>query len=156
MSVPSLEETAMTQTTTRKDILRVRPAVFALAGICALLGACTDNPPKRQQMAADRATFLKYSSDPIDRVTYLGHYYGMRQLGDLQFVVWTTINDAYLMKVTPPCVGLDYTTSLNLTSAQNTITKGVDGAVVEGQKCFITEIRPVDYQKMRRETNSGP
>ena len=69
MSVPSLEETAMTQTTTRKDILRrALPAAVALAGVCALLGACTDNPPKRQQMAADRATFLKYSSDPIDRV----------------------------------------------------------------------------------------
>jgi hypothetical protein len=157
MRLPWLEETAMTQTTTRKDILRrARPAVLALAGVCAFLGACTDNPPKRAQMAADRETFLKYSSAPVDRVTYLGRYYGMRQLGELQFVVWTTINDAYLMKVTPPCVGLDYTTSLRLTSEQNTITKGVDGALVEGQKCFITEIRPVDYQRMRRETNSGP
>jgi hypothetical protein len=147
----------MTQTTTQKDTARwVRPTAFGLVGAFALLGACTDNPPKREQMAADRATFLKYSSDPVERVTYLGRYYGMRQLGDYQFVLWTTINDAYLMKVTPPCVGLDYTTSLNLTSAQNTITRGVDGALVEGQKCFITEIRPVDYQKMRRETNSGP
>jgi hypothetical protein len=137
-------------------LMRARPLASLFAGL--LLAACASNPapPVINHEGATREQFLEYAGPPVDHFTWLGRYYGWKPLGKQQVVMWTSINDAYLLTVTPPCVGLDFESGIRLTSTARTVTRGVDGLLVQGQKCFITEIRPVDYLAMKKALHTIP
>jgi hypothetical protein len=132
-------------------------ASWVLAGLAlTVLAACSTAIPKRVSVAERREQFLQYAGPPVDTFTYLGRYYAWRPLGKLQLVIWTTINDAYLITVLPPCVGLDFATGIRLTSTGHTVTRGIDAIEFDQQHCFISQIRPVDYLAMKKATHSGP
>jgi Family of unknown function (DUF6491) len=101
-------------------------------------------------------TFVKYAGPPIEGFTYLGHYTGFRTLGGTKVVIWTTINDAYLIKVLEPCVGLPFAGKVRLTSSSNTVTSRYDFVVVGDERCHIDTIRHVDYGAMKRAGLAGP
>ena len=125
--------------------------------LTGLLGGCaTTVVPKQVSDSERREQFLHYAGPPIESVTYLQHYYAWRPLGNLQLVLWTTINDAYLLSVLPPCVGLDFADGISVTSSSNTITRGVDAVRFDHQYCYISQIRHVDYEAMKREVKAIP
>jgi len=127
-----------------------------LAGVAlAALAACAANP-KRPAPAEERAQFRQYAGPPIASFTYLGHYNGWRALGEGQVVLWTDINDAYLITVQLPCVDLEFESMLRLSSAQHMVTSGIDSVLVHRQACRVTEIRHVDYLKMKQELHTIP
>jgi len=130
------------------------PTVALLGLVVAATCACSANPQRDD--AEKRAQFRAYAGPPLDRFVYLQHYTGWKRLGNGQVVLWTTINDAYLMTITLPCVGLDFVTNLRLTSTQNMVTSGIDSVIVQGQACRISEIRHVDYERMKRELHVIP
>ena len=137
---------------------RAHPSVglFAALGLAACATTPSSGPPVINHEGATREQFLQFAGPPVERFTWLGRYYGFRPLGKQQVVMWTSINDAYLLTVTPPCVGLDFVSGIHLTTTARTVTRGVDGLLVQGQKCFITEIRPVDYLAMKKALHTGP
>jgi hypothetical protein len=79
-------------------LTRLTAFVFA----AALLAGCTTLPPDKQESATE-AKLLKFAGPPIDSFTYLGHYDGIRTLGDEQVVLFTTVNDGYLIRVRAGC-----------------------------------------------------
>jgi len=100
--------------------------------------------------------YLKYAGPPIDSFTYLGHYNGFRTLGGQKVVIWTTINDAYLIKVLEPCVNLPFTNKLALTSSAKTVTRSVDWVIADHDRCRIESIRHIDYRAMKQAGIAGP
>jgi hypothetical protein len=66
---------------------------------------------------------------------------GANQAGDL-----TSVNRVYLLTLRSPCSGLEFQQKIGVSSNANTISQpgGVE------TKCYIEEIRPVDYKAMRR------
>src|SRR5579862_9550720 len=92
--------------------------LMALITTLGLIGGCATAPTK--------ATFEQYASPPVDSFTYLGRYNGVRILDGNNFVLWTTVNDAYLIKVMDPCPNLAFANKVDLTSASNTVTSSVD------------------------------
>jgi Family of unknown function (DUF6491) len=125
--------------------------------VAALLAGCsstfwtptTPAPERREQ-------YLHYASAPVESFTYLRDYYAWTPIGNFQLVLWTTINDAYLITVLPPCVGLDFATGIRLTKTANTVTRGVDKIEFQDQTCFISQLRPIDYEAMKREVHAPP
>jgi Family of unknown function (DUF6491) len=101
-------------------------------------------------------TFLQYAGPPIDSFTYLGHYDGFRTLGGRDVVIWTTINDAYLIRVMNPCTNLPFANAVKLTSSVKTVTRSVDAVLVEHDRCRIESIRHVDYLAMKKAHLAGP
>jgi hypothetical protein len=137
---------------------RARPflSLFAALGLAGCATAPSSAPPIVNHGGATREQFLQYAGAPVDSFTWLTRYYDFKPLGNQQVVMWTSINDAYLLTVTPPCVGLDFVNGVRLTTTQRTVTRGVDGLLVQGQKCFITQIRPIDYLAMKKDLHTIP
>jgi Family of unknown function (DUF6491) len=124
----------------------------------ALLTACSGIPLKERQ-DAQRARYESYAGPPIDKLTYLGRYDSWQPIGTNELVVWTTINQAYLIKVAPPCDNLEFANRIGLTSTASTVSARFDFVKVGRWRCPIQEIRPVDYlrmkQDMRKETEEA-
>jgi len=99
----------------------------------------------------DREQFLRYAGPPVESFRYLGFYKAWQLLGNGQFAMWTDVNDVHLLTVQQPCPALEFAEGLKLTSYNRLVTRGIDYVQVRDQQCHITEIRPVDYLRMKQE-----
>jgi Family of unknown function (DUF6491) len=124
-----------------------RKACVSIVG--ALLGACATNVAQRDQQQLEE--FQRYAGPPIEQFTWLGHYYSWQYVGQYKVVVWTAPNDAYLITVLPPCEDLPWAHSIGLTSTQSTVSARFDSVLVRNWKCQISEIRPIDYLRMKQD-----
>ncbi len=99
-----------------------------------------------------RARYEAYAGPPVERFTYLGRYDSWQPIGTNELVVWTTINQAYLIKVAPPCDNLEFVNRIGLTSTASTVSARFDFVKVGRQwRCPIEQIRPVDYLRMKQD-----
>jgi Family of unknown function (DUF6491) len=128
--------------------LWVSIAALGLTSGCATAALSSPSPTLQ--------TFLQYAGPPIDSFTYLGHYDGFRTLGGRDLVIWTSINDAYLIRVMAPCIELPFGNAVKLTSSVKTVTRSVDAVLVGGDRCRIESIRHVDYLAMKQAHIAGP
>ena len=97
-----------------------------------------------QTRAAQRGQLDKYldaAAAPVDKFT-LYKLQKWELVGDNRIVVWTRVNEAYLLTVESPCVELPWTPSIALTSSARQVRVRFDYVLVEkGRRCQITEIR---------------
>jgi hypothetical protein len=131
-----------------RTINRLRALIPALVLTLGLMAGCATAPTKQ--------TFLQYAGPPIESFTDLGHYNGFRTLGGQDLVIWTTINDAYLIKVLEPCLNLPYANRVDLTSAAKTVTRSIDWVIFDRGRCRIDTIQHVDYGAMKKAGLAGP
>jgi hypothetical protein len=132
-------------------LTRLTAMVFAVT----LLAGCAPVPPISKQDAVTEANLLKFAGPPIDSFTYLGRYDGFRTLGDMQVVIFTTINDAYLIRVLPPCINLRTADRVGLTSSNKTVNRTFDFVLADHERCRIDTIRHVDYAAVKRARSAG-
>ncbi|MGH8290459.1 MAG: DUF6491 family protein [Steroidobacteraceae bacterium] len=124
-------------------------AAWLLLG-AALLASCSGIPLKQRE-AAERSRFEAYAGKPVDHFTWLTHYNGWEPISPDQLVVWTDINDAYLITVFHPCVDLMFARRIGLTSSGDTVYAHFDAVKAQGWRCMIKTIQPVDYLRMQRD-----
>jgi hypothetical protein len=123
--------------------------VWCLVAI-AVLSACSGVPRReRDRMALER--YMDYAKPPVDSFTYLGRFSGFQTLGQYKLVVFTGVNDAYLLTVSPPCMDLEFATGIGFTSTANTVYRGFDAVRFGRERCRITEIRPIDYRELKKD-----
>jgi hypothetical protein len=67
-----------------------------------------------------------------------------------EVVVWSGINQAYLLKISGYCPDLQFANAIAVTSTGNTVDK-FEKVIVGRDKCFIQEIRPVDVKQMKED-----
>jgi hypothetical protein len=118
--------------------------------VAALLAACS-SIPLSQRDAAERARFEAYAGKPVDHFTWLTHYEGWEPISRNQLVVWTDINQAYLITVFQPCTDLMFARRIGLTSTADTVYAHFDHVRAEGWTCIIDTIQPVDYLRMEHD-----
>jgi Family of unknown function (DUF6491) len=116
----------------------------------ALLTSCSGIPLKQRE-AAERSRFEAYAGKPVDHFTWLTSYNGWEPLSSDQLVVWTDLNDAYLITVFHPCTDLMFARRIGLTSSGDTVYAHFDAVKVEGWRCMIKSIQPVDYRRMQQD-----
>ena len=116
----------------------------------ALLASCSGIPLKQRE-AAERARFEAYAGKPVDHFTWLTHYEGWEPISPNQLVVWTNINQAYLITVFHPCTDLMFARRIGLTSTADTVYAHFDHVRAEGWTCIIDTIQPVDYLRMEHD-----
>jgi hypothetical protein len=126
--------------------LRIAVGVLSLS---LLVASCSGIP--RQTRDNERLErYQQYSGPPIDGFSYLGHYDGWNSLDEYHLVVWTGINTAYLITVLPPCNDLRFAERIGLTKTGSRVTR-LDSVLVRHWRCPISEIRQVDYLRMRQD-----
>jgi Family of unknown function (DUF6491) len=116
----------------------------------ALLAACS-GIPLEQRDAAERARYEAYAGKPVDHFTWLTNYQGWEPISPDQLVVWTDLNTAYLITVFHPCIDLMFAHRIGLRPTADTIYAHFDSVHVEGWKCMINTIQPVDYLRMEHD-----
>jgi hypothetical protein len=131
-----------------RTVLRPMTLLAALVLTLGLVAGCATAPTKQ--------TYLQYAGPPIESFTYLGHYNGFRTLGGQDLIIWTTINDAYLIKVLEPCLNLVYANRVDVTSEAHTVTRSIDWVVFDHGRCRIDTIQHVDYGAMKKAGLAGP
>jgi len=117
----------------------------------AILAAGCSGIPRRERDQAQLERYLRYAKDPVDHITYLGHYDNWQSVSRYQIVLWTNINDAYLITVRPPCEDLQFAQRIGITQTANTISARFDSVLVRHWRCQISEIRPIDYLQLKRD-----
>jgi hypothetical protein len=121
----------------------------------ALLAGCSGFP-RRESDQVTLERYLDYAQPPVRSFSYLGRLDGWRPLGRNHVVVWTTPSKAYLLEVAGPCQELPFATRIGLTSTGSTVSTGFDSVRLRrGERCTITEIRPVDYSQMRADARAS-
>lgn len=136
---------------------------LALA-LAALLAACSGMA--QQQPGGDlpaRARYMAYAGAPIDHFTWMGRIDGWEALSDDELVVFVGASGAYYLKVWSPCGtrgGLRWVNGIELTrSIAGTVYARLDSVRADRTNCPISEIRPIDYRKMKqdaREQHGAP
>ena len=116
----------------------------------ALLASCSGIPLKQRE-AAERDRFEAYAGKPVDHFTWFTHYEGWEPISKNQLVVWTDINQAYLVTVFQPCTDLMFARRIGLSSTADTVYAHFDSVRAEGWRCIIDTIQPVDYRRMEQD-----
>ena len=140
---------------------------LALVAALALLGGCvagtsadrsppapTGTPAQQQALARYQA----YAGPPIPYFTWLGRFYSWEPLGKDTLVVFTVPDEAYLLKVWPPCDLRFVINAIGITSTARTVYARTDSITTNSEgtgpgrwRCPIDEIRKIDYRRMRAD-----
>ena len=108
--------------------------------IVVMAGCATGITRMKGESAAVR--YEPYLGAPIDQFTAF-HFNGWESAGRNQVVVWTGVNEAYLLTVWGTCTDLNYAHRIGITSTGNTVNR-LESLRVGRERCPIEEIRPID------------
>lgn len=131
-----------------------RALIGFLATLCTLAGltACSAGGiPRHDGQEKQRDRYASYAGPPMQSFTWLGKYDGWESLGNNQLVIFTTPFEAYLLTVVGPCNDLNFANAVGLTSTGSTVSTRFDYVKVKHMRCQISEIRKVDYQRMKAD-----
>lgn len=125
--------------------------VLTAVTLAVALVASTASADTRATQQKNLERFEKYAGDPIDEFDFWS-LYKWQLVGPEQVVVWSSINDAYLISVAKPCAGLEFASGIGVTSKQRRIVSRKFDYVTYGNgRCQIMEIRPIDYKQMLKD-----
>ena len=97
------------------------------------------------------ARYKQYAGAPIDEFPMF-RMWKWQVVGPERIIIWSTINDAYLVRVEKPCVRLEWTHAVVVTQKmRQKVSKKFDYVVFGNQRCKIAEILPVDYKAMLKD-----
>lgn len=122
-----------------------------IALLAALAVSACAGIPQRKSDQEELERYLQYAGEPVDSVSYLGGYDSWRALGRDKLVIWTGVNDAYLLTVSGVCIDLPFVNRIGIKTRGPTLGRGDSVIVGRGQSCLITEVRPIDYRKMKQD-----
>jgi hypothetical protein len=93
-----------------------------------------------------------YLEEPVNSFTALRHD-SWQPISRTQLVLWTTINDAYLLTVDNTCPELQFAQTVGVTSTTSSIST-LDSVLVRGYRCQIRQIQPIDVRRMKADRNA--
>jgi hypothetical protein len=132
-----------------------RPTRALIAVALALLAACSAGIPVRQDPEEVRNRYESYAGATIDHFTWLGRYDGWEALGPDELVVFTSVNNAFLLKVSPPCNDLRGALHVGLTSTGGSVYARLDSVTTRSWRCRISQIRKLDYRRMQADLRAA-
>jgi hypothetical protein len=71
-----------------------------------------------------------------------------------QLVIWTGINEAYLLRVWDTCPDLTFANSIQVTQTGYTINK-FEKVIAGRDSCPILEIRPLDVKQLKADRKAA-
>ena len=130
-----------------KTLTAIILAAF-LASACATTGGGIERSKGEQLLSK----YEPYLGEPVDRFTAFRPD-SWQPISRTQLVLWSTMNDAYLLTVWDTCWDLPFAQTVGVTSTGSSITK-LDSVIVRGDRCQIVQIQPIDVRRMRDDRNA--
>jgi len=126
--------------------------VTLFAAIC-ILPAAFAQADTRATEAKNLVRFEQFAGAPVESFD-MWSLYRWQSLGPDRLAVWSAVNKVWLLRVSQPCIRLEDTNAIKITSQmEHKVTARFDYVDFAAQHCQIQEIRPIDYTAMRK---SGP
>jgi hypothetical protein len=119
----------------------------------AALAACSSVPPSVRSAQA-LARYSQYAGEPVSDFRYYSRLRTFQALSKDKVFVRTGGNDAYLLTVFP-CLNLEFATRIGISTQFGAVRSGFDDVLVDGERCRISEIRPVNYRQMRADAKES-
>jgi Family of unknown function (DUF6491) len=132
------------RTFTHHRVALVLLAALAMAG-------CAADVARRAE--AERKSYIDYAGEPVKEF-FAWRIDGWTPVSRNQLVVWTGINEAFLLTVWDTCPDIDFATTVSLSTLMRTVTT-FDKVQVGRQICPIREIRKVDIKRMKAEERAA-
>jgi Family of unknown function (DUF6491) len=127
----------------------MRIQLFAAVVLTASIGAAYADTSATELKNLER--YQQYAGEPTQDFT-MWSLYQWQDLGPDYVAVWSAVNRVYLLKVSKPCVNLDFANGISVTSQmEHKVTARFDYVNFDKQHCQIVEIRPIDYKRMLKE-----
>jgi hypothetical protein len=118
-----------------------------IAVLVFLAGCATGVARMKTETAVDR--YRPYIGTPIDQFTAF-RFDGWELAGPNQVVVWTGVNEAYLITVWKSCRDLNFAQQVGVTSTGHTVSR-MESIRVGRERCPIESIRPIDIRTYKED-----
>ena len=119
---------------------------MAVVALAAALPAQAITDREKEQLAL----YQRFAGAQVDDMPFW-HLQRYESLGDEAVVVWTGVNDAWLITVRPPCAELPWAKAIGLTSTLHRVSAKFDHVIAGRDRCMIASIQPIDYKALRAE-----
>jgi hypothetical protein len=120
---------------------------LASATLATLACSAPASADTRARMDENRAVFERFAGPPIEEIRRF-RLQRWRPLGELTVAVWISPQEVFLLDVARPCTSLEYAKSLGVSARQRVLSARFDRITVEGERCRIERIRPVDWDAL--------
>lgn len=127
--------------------------VFPILAAVLALAACASTPPMsdNERLAMYRA----HAGAPASSLRYFGRFNSWSDIGDRALAIWTKPNEAWLLELSGPCNGLEFTPVIGLTSQTGRVYARFDSVLVRNGDianfpCRIETIRPLDVKAIKQ------
>ena len=124
---------------------------FLLLPVWMLLAACSSGLQRADGFRVDYAT---YAGDPVDEIVAMRGIDSWTPVSRDQLVIWTGINEAYLLRVWDVCPDLTFANAIRVTQTGRRISK-FEKVIVGNDNCPISEIRPLDVQQLKADRKAA-
>lgn len=118
---------------------------FLIPAALILLAGCAG----RELRQAEAEAYLAHAGEPVEQVTAF-RLTGWRPLDREHVVLWRNARDAYVIRVQQPCLHLEFAQRIGVEYQAPVLRRKLDAILVEGQRCRIESIRPVDDRVVRK------
>lgn len=112
------------------------------------LAACASSLPRVSEESATER-YQNYAGQPVDRFTAF-NITGWTALSRDKLVIWTGVNEAWLLTVWNNCQDLQFAERIRLKRTGASVTRS-DMVLVGRDQCPISEIRPIDVRQMKAD-----
>ena len=120
-----------------KRLLPILAATFLFTG-------CASQRP----YGAALNEYLPFAGPPVKEF-HFWDLYSWEAVGPAQLVLWATPWEAYFVTVGAPCINLEWTNHLGVTSTAGTVSHFEFVLVGHHERCQIIEIRPIDTKQLK-------
>lgn len=124
-----------------------RNVLLAVVAVLTL-GACASSLPRVSEESALQR-YQSHAGPPIERFTAF-RFTGWTALSRDKLVVWTGVNEAWLLTVWNSCQDLQFAERIRLKRTGSSVTRS-DMVIVGRDRCPISEIRQVDVRQMKAD-----
>lgn len=122
-------------------------SLLAAALICLSMFAHADT---RAHEKEELARFERFAGAPVDEFTMV-ELFRSQVVGPENVVIWSTLRDAYLVRVQQPCRQLEWAHGLSVSQTQKWKVSRKFDSINVGTQCRIVEIRSIDLAAMHAD-----
>jgi hypothetical protein len=124
--------------------------LFALF-LAVTLSACSSGLLRSD---GPRLDYNNYAGEPVSDIVVMRGIDSWTPVSRDQLVIWTGINEAYLLRVWNACPDLTFANSIRVTQTGYTINK-FEKVIAGRDSCPILEIRPLDVKQLKADRKAA-
>lgn len=143
-------DSAKTSLSTRRSA-SIRRVIWGLA-LTVTLMAC--NGGLRRDGAELELKYTDYAGEPVEKILTMRGVDSWTPVSRNQLVIWTGINEAWLLTIWDNCPDLMFAQGVRVTQTGRSISR-FDKVMVGRDRCPIRQIQPVDIKQMRSDRKAA-